>query len=103
MLVYGSKIRAGGSKREGEDGEIRGLLARASIQLDVKMKIWLDTAPHFHHKNNDCADCTDPRVLPDPITKSLLEDGVAAVQGLALEHTIPLYVQPCNEERWLVC
>ncbi len=96
-------MRAGGSKGKAEDREIRGLLAYHSTGLDVKMKIWLDTSPHPHHKHNDCGDCTNPFAPPDSITWPLVEDNIAAVQGLALERTTPLYMQQCGEERWLIC
>src|SRR5437588_11363837 len=103
MLVYGSEMRAGGSKGKAEDREIRGLLAHHSTGLDVKMKIWLDTSPHSHHKHNDCGDCTNPFAPPDSITWPLMEYDIAPVQGLALVQATPLYVQQSSEERWLVC
>ena len=64
MLVYGSEMRAGGSKGKAEDREIRGLLAHHSTGLDVKMKIWLDTSPHYYRGANDCGDCVDPFIPP---------------------------------------
>lgn len=67
------------------------------------MKIWLDTSPHSYRRRNDCGDCTNPMTLPDSITWPLVEDDIAAIYGLELKHSAPLYVQQHSQEKWLMC
>ena len=66
------------------------------------MNIWLDTSSDPYHGKSDC-DCTRPSALSVRAHWPLLEEEIAPIQALTLQHAVPLHVQQCSSERWLVC
>jgi len=72
------------------------------------MRIWLDTSPHSHTRNDnchDCHDCHDCRVgaPPPDIIWPLAEDIVTPLRALPLEQATPIHMQSCGDEKWLLC
>ena len=70
------------------------------------MRIWLDTSPHSHARDNDCnhdcGDCIVSMPLPDIIWPPA-EKLVTALRTLQLEQATPIHMQPCGDEKWLLC
>jgi len=74
------------------------------------MKIWLDTEmlsqSAMNEQDDDCRDCDECTITPnDRVTGGFppSEDTLHYIHTHVFHHTIPLYVQRCNNSHWLVC
>ncbi len=66
------------------------------------MKIWLDTSNQSYSvRNGYDNDCTTPKETLSSITWPLVISDNAS--SLLLQHAQSLYVQKCDDSRWLVC
>ena len=73
------------------------------------MKIWLNTAPNLQFVSDDCNDdCPSDCNRGDFdngtfLYNSSTRNSVQKMYDCQLQQVVPLYIYPCDHERWLVC
>src|SRR5450631_3101256 len=75
----------------------------------LTMKIWLNTAPNLQFVGDDCSDdCPTDCSRGDFdngtfLYNSSTRNSVQKMYDCQLQQVAPLYIHPCDHERWLIC